>query len=177
MLRPPCRNWRGPFSFRPHAPNILSMSDWGATRRVSAEVVLADGAVLEGHMHLVASAAYPLSTESPLEMLNRPDPFFALTLEAGEVRFVSKAQVAVVSCREESAEADPERASVARLVVLEVAMTTGAEYRGRSSFELPPPRSRALDYINTPGRFFMVWTNDLTRYFNKSLVRLIRPLD
>jgi hypothetical protein len=153
------------------------MSDWGATRRVSAEVVLADGVVLEGDMHLVASAAYPLSSESPLEMLNRAEPFFALTLEAGEVAFLSKAQVAVVSCREESGGSDPERASVARLVALEVALTTGAEYRGRCSFELPPSRSRALDYVNIPGRFFTVWTNDLTRYFNKSLVRLIRPLD
>lgn len=153
------------------------MSDWGTTRRVTAEVVLADGVVIEGDMHLAASAAYPLSTESPLEMLNRPEPFFALTLDQGEVAFVSKAQVAVVSCRDESSEADPERAVVARLVALEVALATGAEYRGRSSFELPPSRSRTLDYINTPGRFFTVWTNDLTRYFNKSLVRLIRPLD
>ncbi len=153
------------------------MSDWGATRRISAEVILADGVVLEGDMHLVASAAYPLSSESPLEMLNRPEPFFALTLGEGEVAFVSKAQVAMVSCRDENPEGDPERASVARLVALEVALVGGAEYRGRSSFELPPSRARALDYVNTPGRFFTVWTNDLTRYFNKSLVRLIRPLD
>jgi hypothetical protein len=153
------------------------MSDWGATRRISAEVVLADGVVLEGDMHLVASAAYPLSSESLLDMLNRPEPFFALTLGAGEVAFVSKAQVALVSCRDGNPDADPERASVARLVALEVALASGAEYRGRSSFELPPSRARALDYVNTPGRFFTVWTNDLTRYFNKSLVRLIRPLD
>jgi len=153
------------------------MSDWGATRRVSAEVVLADGVVLEGDMHLVASAAYPLSSESPLDMLNRPEPFFALTLGEGEVAFVSKAQVALVSCRDGNPDADPERASVARLVALEVALASGAEYRGRSTFELPPSRARALDYVNTPGRFFTVWTNDLTRYFNKSLVRLIRPLD
>ena len=153
------------------------MSDWGATQRVSAEVVLADGAALEGDLHLAASAAYPLDTESPLEMLNRAEPFFALTLEHGEVAFVSKAQVAVISFRDQGQPADPARASAARLVALEVVLMTGAEYRGRSSFELPPSRSRALDYVNIPGRFFTVWTNDLTRYFNKHLVRLIRPLD
>ena len=111
-------------------------------------------------------------------MLNRAEPFFALTLEQGDVAFVSKAQVAVVSCREASPDwpirsgprppgwwrsrwrwrPEPSTAAVRR-------------------FELPPSRSRALDYVNTPGRFFTVWTNDLTRYFNKSLVRLIRPLD
>jgi hypothetical protein len=93
------------------------------------------------------------------------------------VAFVSKAQVAVVSCRDQLPLVDPARASAARLVALEVALATGAEYRGRSTFELPPSRSRALDYINTPGSFFTVWSNDLTRYFNKALVRLIRPLD
>jgi hypothetical protein len=153
------------------------MNDWGTTQRVTAEVVLADGVVLEGDLHLAASTAYPLETESPLEMLNRGEPFFALTLGQGEVAFVSKAQVAVVSCRDQLPLIDPARASAARLVALEVALATGAEYRGRSTFELPPSRSRALDYVNTPGSFFTVWSNDLTRYFNKSLVRLIRPLD
>jgi hypothetical protein len=153
------------------------MSDWGATRRVAAEVVLADGAVLEGDLHLATRTAYPPDMESPLEMLNRAEPFFALTLQQGEVAFVSKAQVVVVSCRDQTPLTDPARASAARLVALEVAVATGAEYRGRSTFELPPSRSRALDYINAPGPFFTVWTNDLTRYFNKSLVRLIRPLD
>ncbi len=153
------------------------MSDWGATQRVAAEVVLADGVVLEGDLHLATRTVYPPETESPLEMLNRPEPFFALTLQQGGVAFVSKAQVAVVSCRDQLPLSDPERASAARLVALEVALATGAEYRGRSTFESPPSRARALDYVNASGTFFTVWSNDLTRYFNKSLVRLIRPLD
>ena len=153
------------------------MSDWGATERVPAEVVLADGIVLEGDLHLLARTAYPLDTETPAEMLNRADPFFALSLQGGGVSFISKAQVAVISCRDQSPLPDPARASAARLVGLEVALATGAEYRGRSTFELPPSRARALDYVNAPGRFFTVWTDNLTRYINKSLVRFIRPLD
>lgn len=152
------------------------MNDWGTTQRVTAEVVLADGVVLEGDLHLAASTAYPLETESPLEMLNRAEPFFALTIGEG-VAFVSKTQVAVVSCRDQLPLSDPARLSAAKLVALEVALATGVEYRGRSTFELPPSRARALDYVNGPGSFFTVWSNDLTRYFNKSLVRLIRPLD
>jgi hypothetical protein len=31
--------------------------------------------------------------------------------------------------------------------------------------------------VNAPGRFFALWTDDITQYINKSLVRLIRPLD
>ena len=56
------------------------MSDWGATQRVSARVVLAQGVVVAGELHLLARTTYPADSESPLEMLNRDDPFFALTL-------------------------------------------------------------------------------------------------
>jgi hypothetical protein len=97
------------------------MSDWGAIQRVSAEVVLADGAMLEGDLHLAARSAYPAAIESPLEMLNRGDPFFALSLPQGGVAFVSKAQAVVISCRDQSP-LDPDRASAARMVEIEVSL-------------------------------------------------------
>jgi hypothetical protein len=153
------------------------MSDWGATQRVAARVLLAEGVVLAGELHLLARVTNPLDTESPLEMLNRDDPFFALTIPEGGVAFVSKAQVSVVSCRDHAPLDDPDRVSAAKLVGLSVELTDGVEYRGRSTFELPPARARALDYINGSGRFFALWTDDVTQYINKSLVRLIRPLD
>jgi hypothetical protein len=153
------------------------MSDWGATQRVTARVALAEGVVLAGELHLLARVTSPLETESPLEMLNRDDPFFALSLAEGGVAFVSKAQVAVVSCQNLEPHEDPDRASAARLVALSVELTDGVEYRGRSTFELPPNRSRALDYVNAGGRFFTLANDGITQYINKSLVRLIRPLD
>jgi hypothetical protein len=153
------------------------MTDWGATQRVAARVVLAEGVVLAGDLHVLARTTSPADSESPLEMLNRDDPFFALTLVEGGVAFVSKSQVAVVSCQNLVSHDDPDRASAARLVALAVELTDGVEYRGRSSFELPPSRARALDYVNAPGRFFTLGTDGMTQYINKSLVRLIRPLD
>jgi hypothetical protein len=153
------------------------MSDWGATQRVSARVALAEGVVLGGELHLLARITSPSVSESPLEMLNREDPFFALTLTDGGVAFVSKAQVAVVSCQNLEPLDDPDRASAAKLVALSVELTDGVEYRGRSAFELPPNRARALDFINGPGRFFTLATDGIIQYINKSQVRLIRPLD
>lgn len=153
------------------------MSDWGATQRVPAKVVLAEGLVLAGELHLLARATHPSEIESPLEMLNRDDPFFALTQPEGGVTFVSKAQAAVVSCQDQAAVDDPERISAAKLVELSVELTDGVEYRGQSTFELPPSRARPLDYINAPGRFFTLRTDGTTQYINKTLVRRIRPLD
>ena len=153
------------------------MSEWGATQRVAARVVLAEGVVLAGDLHLLRRATYPTDSESPLEMLNRADAFFALTLNEGGVVFVSKSQVAVVGCQDLAPLDDPERASAAKLVALSVELTDGVEYRGRATFELPPNRARALDYVNGDGRFFTLWTDGMTQYINKSLVRMIRPLD
>ncbi len=103
------------------------MSDWGATQRVPARVVLSEGVVLAGELHLLARATYPSESESPLEMLNRDDPFFALSLGEGGVAFVSKAQVAVVSCQNLEPRDDPDRATAAKLVMLSVEL----DRRGR----------------------------------------------
>jgi hypothetical protein len=152
------------------------MSDWGITTKVPAEVVLVEGIVLSGDLHLYARPTYPPGPETPLEMLNREDAFFALTLDGG-VTFLPKTQVIVVSCRNQAPLADPDRVSAARLVELEVVVQGGAEFRGHAALELPPSRSRSLDFLNGPGVFFSLGNDDLTRYLNKSLVRLIRPLD
>ena len=72
---------------------------------------------------------------------------------------------------------DPERASAARQIELEVVMQGGTEYRGRAVLELPPSRSRSLDYLNGAGVFFALASDDVSWYINKSRVRFARPLD
>jgi len=153
------------------------MSDWGITTKVPAEVVLAEGIALAGDLHLYARTTYPPGPETPLEMLNRADTFFALTLDGGGVTFVPKTQVVVVSCPGPSPLLDPDRASAARQIELEVVVQGGAEYRGRAAIELHPPRSRSLDYLNGAGQFFALGSDDVSWYINKSRVRFARPLD
>jgi hypothetical protein len=151
--------------------------DWGSIYQEEARVVFADGGAIDGQLHLLARVNYPSGPETPLDMLNRPDAFFALTgAESGPV-LVSKAQAAVVSCRPSSVAADPERLSAVRVVPIDVVMASGLELRGQSALELPPARNRTLDFVNAPGQFFALWSGDVTHFVNKALVRLIRPLD
>ncbi len=150
---------------------------WGSIYQEEARVVFADGGAIDGHLHLLARVNHPAGPETPLDMLNRADAFFALTgAEAGPV-LVSKAQAAVVSCGQGALPADPERLSAARLVPIDVVMANGLELRGQSALELPPVRNRTLDFVNAPGQFFALWSGDVTHFVNKALVRLIRPLD
>ena len=151
--------------------------NWGSIFQEAAEVLLADGVPIDGNLHLLSRIDYPPGPETPLEMLNRVDPFYALTRAGGGVLFVPKAQTAVITCRHHAPPHDPERLSAAKLVALDVVLVGGRELQGRAVVEMHPERSRALDYVNAPGAFFALWADDVTHYVNKSLVRTIRPLD
>lgn len=153
------------------------MGDWASTERISADISLAEQAGLKGELHLQGRVAHHDGPETPLEMLNRPDAFFPVTLEQGKIAFLAKAQVAVVACSPEVGHADPERASAAKTIALEIVMAGGAEFRGWAALELPPTKARTLDYLNAAGLFFSLQGEDATRFINRAHVRVVRPLD
>jgi hypothetical protein len=164
-------------TFRTYAPPS-SMSDWGSTNRLPAHVALVEGAVLGGDLHLLTRPAYPPGgSETPLEMLNRPEPFFALTLAEGGVALVPKSRVLEITCQEDVPAPDPDRVTAAKVVELEVVLPEGTRHRGVVTLELPPGRRRTLDFLNGVGDFFALWSEGRTRYINKLHVRFIRPLD
>jgi hypothetical protein len=166
-----------PASFHPHAfTDRDPMSDWGATERVTAEVTLAEGDRLAGELHVQSRVAYREGPETLLELLNRPEPFFALAGD-GRVHFVSKAQAAVVACDPSVGADDAERLGAAKRVALAVTLAGGVEYTGWAAVELPPTRARTLDYLNGGDRFFTLRADDATRYVNRAHVRFVRPLD
>lgn len=154
------------------------MTDWATTTRLPARVTLAEGMVIQGELHLQPRVAFHDGAELPVELLNRPDAFFVMSLPSGEVVFVSKDQVASLAHRENDSgvDTDPERQSVARIFAFEVMMVGGEEHRGMVASELPPTRARALDFLNAPERFFALHTNDGILCLNRRFVRAARPL-
>lgn len=151
--------------------------DWMRTHRVPAALTLSGGEVVLGDLHLQVPAPHRPGPESPMELLNRPDPFIAVAVAEGGVAFFAKERVAVVSCATTDLPAqDPHRAGSARHAEMDVRVD-GTEYRGRVAFEPAPNRARALDFLNGPGRFFALLTGSTTRFVNRSHVRVVRPLD
>jgi hypothetical protein len=151
------------------------MTDWAATNRLHARVTLAEGLVIQGELHLQPRVAWRDGPETPIELLNRKEAFFVMSLPTGEVVFVSRDQVASLIYRE-SSQVDAERETVARHIPLEVMMAGGAEFRGEAVTELPPARARALDYLNTPDAFFALHTSEGTCCLNRRWVRAVRPV-
>lgn len=151
------------------------MGNWVSTERLTARITLAEGLVMHGEVHLQSRVAWRDGPETPLELLNREEAFFPLTLPTGVV-FVTRAQVAILAYDQDLANHDPERESAAQRLSLEVMMVGGLEFRGIANSELPPIRSRALDFLNCNEQFFALVTDTGTLCINRRHVRAIRPL-
>src|SRR5256885_964497 len=87
--------------------------------------------------------------ESVLEMLNRPEGFFASGRGDGAAALlVSKAHTVPVSPAGRAPIAAPARLSAAKLLGVELVLAGGSTIGGWASVELPPQHSRLLDYLN-----------------------------
>jgi hypothetical protein len=152
------------------------MSDWGTTTRIRAVVTLASGDVYPGYLHLLDGIHYPAGCENLLEMLNRPEGFFPVTLDDGAVFFLARDQVAMVV-----AEWPPQGVEPPVLpgspAALQVELANGEEFMGLIQEPLPKDRARALDFLNASQPFFKLETDTGARFINGAHVRIIRPLD
>ena len=153
------------------------MSNWASTERIAAQVTLAGSVGIQGDIHLQPRVGHHDGPETPLEMLNRPEPFFPVTLPGGQIAFAAKAQVAMVTCNPGVALTDAERASAAKTIRLEVTMAGGTQVAGWALLELPPTRNRTLDYLNEPGPFFALSTETAICYINRTYVSVVKAAD
>ncbi len=149
---------------------------WGTTLLVPATLHLSDGTEFGGSLHVQSAVAHHPGPESVVELLNRSEPFLVLILDEDGVRFVPKAQVALVeTTAPESEEGD--RRSAVRFLNLEVEMMNARVLQGSAESELPPNRSRAQDFLNDGGEFFPLTAEGTLWAVHRTHVRSVRPVD
>jgi hypothetical protein len=153
------------------------MSDWGATVRVPAVVTVQSGEVYPGHIHLLGGLHWQAGPETPLEMMNREEAFFPLTLENGLPLFFSKAQVVMVVPEWPPEDLAAPEAPVGDRHGLTVQLTTGEEVTGEVTVAPRPTRTRTLDHMNIATPFFLLETPGGARLINRAHVRVAHPLD
>lgn len=153
------------------------MSEWGQTHRLRVGLRLADGQQLEGELHLLPRVSHHSGAETPLDLLNRNEPFFPLALPDGSIRFVGKAQVALVICDPMPPESELDRLGITRFVELELGLADGTVCRGHAGVTLPPTRHRALDCLNAGAGFLALWNDGAAFYVNRAQVRIARPVE
>ncbi|HEY6807737.1 MAG TPA: hypothetical protein VI160_03025 [Gemmatimonadales bacterium] len=148
---------------------------------VAARLLLTEGKERRGAVYVMARAPHREGPETPLEMLNRPEGFFAFLPDGSkDVQLISRAQTISLSipADDPAAHPTPMRLTGTRLVGLEVKLDTGKSIAGHASLELPQHQSRVIDYLNaSPDPFFAVTADGATHFVNRAHVLYVLPTD
>ena len=147
------------------------------TYRVPASITLNDGTSIEGDIHLQTSNPLHEGGEAPVEMLNRPERFFAVSLPSGGVTLVGKAQAAVVTCDAPLWEVDPQRRAISRQFRLDIDLIGGQNLSGSAFWELPSTHPRPQDFLNASEAFFEITEDGMSHCINRALVGQVRPFE
>src|SRR5713101_3138066 len=153
-------------------PCPMTASDLSLPRTpVPANLLLTQGATQPGQIFVMERVPHHDGPETVLELLNRPEGFFAFRPAANhEVLLISKVQTVSLSVDRQAPIADPARLSAAKMLGVELVLTGGSKLGGWASAELP-------DYLNASrDPFFAVWTHAATHYVNRAYVLYARPL-
>src|SRR5260370_42217624 len=136
---------------------------------VGARLHLTHGAVRSGEIFLFERVPHHTGSETPLEMLNRPEGFFPFRSDGkGAVLLVTKAHTVMVAVPHAASISDPDRLSAARVISLEVTLAAGHTLKGVAPFEAPEHHARLLDYLNqSPEPSFALSSHDATHYVNR----------
>lgn len=143
-----------------------------------ARLVLSQGKPRAGTIFVSERVPQHDGPETPLEMLNRPEPFFPFRPDRdGTVLLVSKRQTIAVAVAHGPI-TDPDRLSATKELELDLELTNGDTLTGRANVELPEHQSRPLDYLNASvDPFFAIATTEGTHYVNRAHVLFARPRD
>lgn len=145
---------------------------------VAARLTLSQGRPQVGTIFLAARVPQHDGPETPLEMLNRPDPFLPFRpTDEGEVLLVARGQIVTLDV-DHGPITDPDRLSAAKELRLELVLSNGTTIAGHARVELPEHHSRTLDYLNSSAApFFALSNQDSTHYVNRAHVLYVRPRD
>jgi hypothetical protein len=146
---------------------------------VPATLLLTEGDRRRGEIYVMERVPHHTGPETPLEMLNRAEGFFAFRPAGdGDIMFVTKARTIMLSVPRDAAAEDPARLSAAKLVGIELTLAGESLLTGWATLELPEYHSRLLDYLNaSPDPFFAVGTADEVHFVNRAHVLYARPED
>jgi hypothetical protein len=137
-------------------------------RRVSAEAILAGGAVRRITLFLAEAASRHTGPERPGDLLNGGGDFVpAFDEEAGVMTFLNRALVAAVRLPGCEPAEDGADLTLPTEHAVEVVLDSGATLRGLVSYLRPAERSRLVDFLNEPEPFFHLLEEHAVALVNK----------
>ena len=150
------------------------MSDYRIEKvRRQLDVVLTDGSRLDGDVFLRQVSRYRSRPEEPVDLLNDPEPFFAL-MRNGEAMLVAKSSV---SRAETPTNAVDEEDLTSLGIPVEVTMRDGSVCSGSIFLESRADRPRLLDFLNSyHDRFLPVVDARQVFLVNRDIIAHVREV-
>ena len=146
---------------------------------IPATLLQTAGGKREGQIYVMERVPQHAGPETPLDMLNRAEGFFAFRPkgDGAGVQLVAKARTVSLTVPATQPE-DTARLSAAKRAHLEITLADGSQVSGWATIELPQHHSRLLDYLNTSSEpFFAIADDDGVHLVNRAHVLYARPED
>ena len=137
-------------------------------RRVEIETLSVDGVSRKIGVYLSEYSAIHSGSERVSDLLNEVAEFFpAIDGQTGQTIFLTRSGLisATVASVEELDASERDVPLTEQRV--EVTLTNGTTFQGTMAYLRHPERSRVIDVLNEPSRFFSVRVGDRTTLINK----------
>jgi hypothetical protein len=146
-------------------------------RKVSVVIRCLDCGEITGELYLSLFSKRHSGKETVLEFMNGEDRFFALRSEQEpKLRMMNKDRVMAV---EVSAEIELEHQDLAAMGAkeepMEVVFDNSHRVEGRAYVELPPTKSRLIDFLNQEEKFFFLRSNGTVHIINRRFISYVTP--
>lgn len=145
-----------------------------AVERRTAEVAIRfpGQEVVRGQLFLALMAKGHAGPETVLDLMNEPEPFFVLRVEGQPpVRMINKERIVEVEVSDQPEEEQP----LAKEEEMSLMFQDGFSLTGRARVELPPTKSRLIDFLNNSERFFELRDGSSLHIINRKHISHVKP--
>ncbi|MDI6740813.1 MAG: hypothetical protein QME74_10680 [Candidatus Edwardsbacteria bacterium] len=146
-------------------------------RTVPVLIRFEDGQELKGELFLSQTAKRRLGKETVLDYMNEEPEFFPLKVtEDNSVRMINKRRVAAVevdaAIEFEDEETTKAGAKQERMTVM---FKTHHRLAGTGYIEMPPQKSRIIDFLNQGSQFFLLKAGETAHVCNRKQISYVIP--
>ena len=148
--------------------------------KISVEICTIPGCVEKVFLFLGESADAHAGPECALDLLNDDNEFLVVSSQAGEVSFLHRGSVSMVTLMLDGPRAQltagirPLAADLCTEAAIGVVLEDGTVVEGVARYELPHASCRIQDFLNCQDRFLPLYRDDRVSFVNKQrIVRVI----
>lgn len=146
-------------------------------RKVPVIIRCTDCEEIKGELFLSLFSKNHSGPETALEFMNSPERFFVLRLEAEPpVRMMNKDRIVEIELSAEAELGGQDLSGMgAKEEPMEVHFNKQHSLKGNAFVELPPAKSRLVDFLNQEEKFFLLRTEQTVHIINQRQISFVTP--